>query len=381
MGTLRQLFRNETNYNFVRAWRYGLVLSGVAIVLSLLSFGLRGLERGIDFVGGTAWEVPTSELSVGDTRDVLRSFGLESAKIQVVGGNLVRVQGPTSTTEEVEEVRQALAAAAGEPADQVAVTQVGPSWGEEISNKAIRALVFFFIAIAIYITWALRDWRMAFGALVAVVHDIIISVGVYSVLQLEVTPATLIAFLTILGFSLYDTVVVFDKLRENAAKTALIGRMTYSELSSLSMNQVLMRSLNTSITAILPVLSILVVGSFILGATTLEEFGVALLVGLLVGAYSSIFVATPIVVWLKERQPQYRQVRQRLERRPGEVVVPTAAEVAESSGDGPTARAKAAAGGGSAKASSSGAPKSGAGAPRPASSTVIPPRPRKQRRR
>lgn len=379
MEHLRKLFRNETNYNFVRAWRIGLMLSAAAVLLSFLSFGLRGIERGIDFVGGTAWQVPTDELSVTQTRDVLRPFGLETAKIQTVGGSLVRVQGPDSTRDEVEAVRGALAEAAGVPASDIAVTQVGPSWGDEISDKAIRALIFFFIAISIYITLALRDWRMALGAVVAVVHDIIISVGVYSLFQIEVTPATLIAFLTILGFSLYDTVVVFDKLRENAAKTALNGRMTYSELASLSMNQVLMRSLNTSITGVLPVLSILVVGSFVLGATTLQDFGVALLVGLFVGAYSSIFVATPIVVWLKERQPQYRQVREKLQRRPGEVVIPTSAEVAEPAPTrvGRPTRPSATAGAGGASTSSTG----GASGARAPASTAIPPRPRKQRRR
>jgi preprotein translocase subunit SecF len=371
MGTLRRLFRNETNYNFIRAWRWGAILSLVAVAISLLSFAFQGLERGIDFVGGTAWEVPTSQLTVSETRDVLRPLGLEEAKIQTVGGDLVRVQGPNQTPEEVGAIRTALADAAGISADTVAVTQVGPSWGSEISSKAIRALIFFFIAIAIYITWALRDWRMAVGSLVAVVHDIIISIGVYSLFRIEVTPATLIAFLTILGFSLYDTVVVFDKLRENAARTALSSSMTYSELASLSMNQVLMRSLNTSITAILPVLSILVVGSVILGATTLEEFGIALLVGLIVGAYSSIFVATPLVAWLKEREPRYREVRQRLGRGKGEVVITSPAQAADAreveahrlpSTARPTGAPRVA--------------KPGAAAP-----TVIPPRPRKQRRR
>lgn len=373
IAALRRLFRNESNYDFVRAWRYGLVISVVAVLLSLASFAFRGLERGIDFVGGTAWEVPTTELSVAETRDLLRPYGLDTAKIQLVGGNLVRVQGPTLKPEEVEGVRVGLAEGAGVDAAEIAVTQVGPSWGSEISSKAIRALVFFFIAISLYITWALRDWRMALGSVVAVVHDIIISVGVYSLLRIEVTPATLIAFLTILGFSLYDTVVVFDKLRENSARAALGARMTYTDLAKLSMNQVLMRSVNTSITAILPVLSILVIGSFILGATTLEEFGIALLVGLLVGAYSSIFVATPIVVGLKERQPQYRQVRERLQRRPAGATptVPDPPPGGAGVADGPLDPVPAAADAGSPRPP----------APKPVPGRAVTPRPRKQRRR
>jgi preprotein translocase subunit SecF len=154
---------------------------------------------------------------------------------------------------------------------------------------------------------------MAVGALVAVLHDIIITVGVYSIFQFEVTPGTVIAILTILGYSLYDTIVVYDKARENSARLMQSGRMTYTDMMSLSLNQVLMRSLNTTIAGVLPVLSILLVGSLIFGAVTLQEFGIALFVGLVIGAYSSIFVASPVVAWLKEHEPRNRQIRARLE--------------------------------------------------------------------
>ena len=194
-----------------------------------------------------------------------------------------------------------------------------PSWGSQISAKAIRALVLFFIAVALYITAVLREWRMAVASLVAVVHDIIISVGFYAIARFEVTPATIVAFLTVLGFSLYDTIVVFDKVKENMPKVSLGQRMTYTEMTSMSMNQVLLRSLNTSFVTILPVISILVVGALILGATTLEAFGIALLVGLVAGAYSSIFVATPVLVWLEERRPNYREISERVQRRASEL--------------------------------------------------------------
>ncbi len=312
MSGLRRLFRGENNYDFVRLWRYGLTASAAMVVLSIGLLSLRGLNLGLDFEGGTAWDVPTSSLSVSETRDVLRPLGVAESKIQTVGTDLVRVQSGTTDPAKIQEVRAALAGAAEIDSDQIAVTTVGPSWGNEISNKAIRALVLFFIAVSLYITFALRDWRMAVGALVAVVHDIVISVGVYSLLQIEVTPATVIAFLTILGFSLYDTVVVYARIKDNTPMVSVAGRMTYTDMASLSLNQVLMRSINTSLTAVLPVLSILVVGSLIFGATTLEEFGIALLVGLLVGVYSSIFVATPIVAYLNERSPAYRTVRERL---------------------------------------------------------------------
>ncbi len=334
MNAIRRLFRGENDYDFVRLWRYGLIASCVMVALSVVLLVVQNLALGLDFEGGTAWEVPTSEVSVAEARDLLRPLGEEGAKIQTVGDDVLRVQSAETDAGAVAEVRAVLAEGAGITSDQIAVTTVGPSWGDEISKKAIRALVLFFIAIAIYITFALRDWRMAVGALVAVVHDIIISVGLYALLQIEVTPATVIAFLTILGFSLYDTVVVYSRIRDNTPMVSVAGRMTYTQMASLSLNQVLMRSINTSFTAVLPVLSILVVGSLIFGATTLQEFGFALLVGLVVGVYSSIFVATPIVAYLNERTTTYRQVRQRLDSR---------AEPGSRSAPGRTRRAVAAA--------------------------------------
>jgi preprotein translocase subunit SecF len=320
MSAVRRLLRNENHYNFIRAWRIGLAASAVLVVVSLLSLFARGLNWGIDFEGGTSWELPANGLSVGQARDVLRPFGQATATIQTLGGNTLRVKSPVTAPEDANRIRDALASAAKVEPTEVAVTTVGPTWGSEISRKAVRALIFFLVAVALYITWTLREWRMAVGALVAVLHDIAISLGVYSVFQIEVTPATVIAFLTILGFSLYDTVVVFDKVRENTPRVSVAGRMTYTEMANLSMNQVLMRSINTSLTALMPVACILVVGAWIMGATTLEEFGLALLVGLIAGTYSSIFVATPVVARLKEREAQYRLVRERLGRRAGEVV-------------------------------------------------------------
>lgn len=368
MSALRRLLRGENNYNFVRLWKIGLRASAALVVISLLTLVFRGIERGIDFEGGTSWEVPTKELSVAQARDVLRPLGLATAKIQSIGSNTLRVQAETKTEEETAEVRIKLAEAASVAPTDVAVTQVGPSWGGEISRKAIRALVFFFIAIAIYITLALREWRMAVGALLAVVHDILISVGFYSLFRFEVTPATVIAFLTILGFSLYDTVVVFSKLRENSAKFGLAGRMTYTDLASLSTNQVLMRSINTTLTALMPVICILVVGAFILGATTLEEFGIALLVGLISGAYSSIFIATPIVAWLKEREPTNRTLRERLAK---EEKAQAGAPMADAN-DEATPRERVAA--------AAGLPAARSALP-PGYSAAHPPRPRKKGRR
>jgi len=221
------------------------------------------------------------------------------------------VQGPAADSTHRDEVSQKLADVTGGQITDVSVSDVGPSWGKEITKSAERALVIFLIAILFYLSIRL-EWKMAVGAVLAMIHDVIISVGVYSVFQLEVTPPTVIAFLTILGYSIYDTIVVFDKVKENQARPGMASRMTFTDLASRSMNQVLLRSVNTSIVAIIPVLSMLIVGALILGAVTLEEFSIALLVGMISGAYSSIFVAAPIVVWLKEREPRNRQLTQRL---------------------------------------------------------------------
>ena len=223
----------------------------------------------------------------------------------------MRVQGPEASPDHEAEVRQKLADIAGTDVANVSVSTVGASWGSDITKSAIRALIFFFIAILLYLTIRL-EWRMAVAAIVAVFHDVLISVGVYSVFQFEVTPGTVIAFLTILGYSIYDTIVVDDKIKENERLVGQSGRMTYGQMTSLSMNQVLLRSLNTSIVSILPVISLLVVGAGIMGAVTLEEFSIALLVGMVVGAYSSIGVAAPVLVWLKEKEPKNRTIRERL---------------------------------------------------------------------
>ncbi len=209
-----------------------------------------------------------------------------------------------------DEVTNALAKYANAKTTEVSINTVGPTWGSEVSRKALEALIVFFIVLAIYL--AIRfEFKMSVAAIVCVLHDIAFTVGVYALVGFAVTPATVTAFLTILGFSLYDTVVVFDKIRENTSSVGAMGRATYGEMANRSLNQVLMRSLSTSFVALMPVISLLVVGSFILGATTLEDFALALLAGLFVGTYSSVFVATPILVWWKEREPQYRALKVR----------------------------------------------------------------------
>lgn len=390
--TLADLYHERTNFSFIaRSWRWA-VLSGVLLVIGTGALFARGLNLGIDFKGGTSWQVKVAHKtpSVPDVRDLLDKAGLANAKVTVleptsgseapslrvqaevlkdpigsVRGVLAEVTGRSEADVSVSEARggatwrvtadkkvteaqvrkalsgtegikpavsvkdkhvtvtvdkvpanprdavtSALAKYAGVKTADVTVNTVGPTWGEKVSRKALQALFFFFVLLAFYLSIRF-EWKMAVAAIIAVLHDIAITVGFYAVFHFQVTPATVTAFLTILGFSLYDTVVVFDKVRENTHSLTAIGRTTYSEMVNRSLNQVLMRSLSTTLVALLPVISLLVVGSIALGAVTLQDFALALLAGLLVGSYSSIFVAAPVLAWWKEREPQHAALRAR----------------------------------------------------------------------
>ena len=317
MKTLRMLFRNEHHFDFPAMWRKALVGSAVLVLISVGALVFRGLNLGIEFEGGTAWEVTAPGVSVADTRDALGGTGAESGKIQTLGSDAIRVRADLDTQDEVAVVTATLAELASVDVTDVSVTTVGPSWGDQITSKARNALFWFFIIVAGYIAVRL-EWKMAVGALVAVAHDIVISVGVYAIFQFEVTPATVIAFLTIMGYSLYDTIVVYDKVRDVGGRLTVTGRYTYSEMMNQSLNQVLMRSINTSITSVLPVLSMLLIGSVFLGALTLQEFAIALLIGILVGTYSSVFVAASVVAYMKEREAENRAVADKIRAREGE---------------------------------------------------------------
>jgi len=312
--TLSDVLHERTHFRFIeRSWRWA-VLSLIVILAGMAGLALRGgLNMGIDFRGGTSWtfEVQGRQPSVSDIRSKLDSLGLADSKVLILGTHNVRVEAEELSEAQRNEVSGALADYARVEVRDVAVTDVSPTWGKTVSSKALQALVVFFLAIALYLTVRF-EWKMALSALAAVVHDILVTVGVYALVQFEVTPETVIAFLTILGFSLYDTVVVFDKIRENAERLGSSKGETYGEMVNRSMNEVLMRSLNTTFVAVLPVLSILLVGAYLLGAAALEDFGLALAVGLTTGAYSSIFVATPLLARWKEREPRYRTLRERV---------------------------------------------------------------------
>jgi preprotein translocase subunit SecF len=376
-----RLYHGETTYDFVGKRRIGFIISGVVILLSILSLSTRGLNLGLDFEGGVAWELPARNgVTVNDVKAVLDADGISSgdAKIQSLsgaGGDRIRIQVGSQAIETQTKVRNDLAAKAGiTNPEEVSVSSVSASWGSEITKKAVRALIFFFVAIALYISIRF-EWRMAIAAILAVIHDVLISVGIYSIFGFEVTPETVVAFLTILGFSLYDTIVVFDKVHENTKRLSG-GRTTYDEIVNLSMNQTLMRSINTSLAAVLPVLSLLVIGSWIFGAVALQDFAVALLVGLITGSYSSIFIATPILAMLKGREPKWRAIRQRATARADVAGLRQAAAAPVMA----TVAATPSAGDGSATPAPRPAAPATSAAGRP-SGLTHPPRPRKKKRR
>jgi preprotein translocase subunit SecF len=364
-----RLYRGETAFDFVGRRRRWFIISGTVILIGLVSLFVRGLNFGIEFKGGTVWEV-SSTATVTHVRDTIGQISpdMRQATIEILtdrqtGKHTVRVSAQATATKDktkVNAVTAALAKMAGVDINQVALNDVGPTWGHDITQKAERALVIFLIVVVIYITFRFEG-KMAIAALIALLHDILITIGIYSLSGFTVSPATVIAFLTILGYSLYDTIVVFDKIEENTKGLAASGRITYTETVNLSMNQVLMRSINTSIVAIMPILSILLIGAYFLGASALEDFGLALFIGLLTGAYSSIFIAAPALAVMKEREPRYQQIHQRLANRATMtgVLTPAAAASGELLGGG--AGSGGGGGGGRGRSAGSGAFVSGGG--------------------
>ncbi len=312
-GGMSRLFRGETTINFYGRRNIGFVASALLLVLTVGSLFTQGLNLGIDFKGGVAFEVPVAgTMSEAKAEEILATNKIrtDNVKIQTLTSGTtkrVRIQLGDLPVETRTTIQEALAKSANATVNDVSVSTVSSTWGRNITTKAIKALLIFFVIVSLFIAWRF-EWRMALSAISAMVHDVGISVGVYSVFKLEVTPATVVAFLTILGFSLYDTIVVFDKVHDNNERFSG-SKVSYGDIVNVSMNQVLMRSLNTSIAALLPVLSLLVLGSGVFGAVALREFALALLVGLATGAYSSIYIASPLLGLLKERSDQYRSMR------------------------------------------------------------------------
>jgi preprotein translocase subunit SecF len=310
-GLGHRLYNGEAGLNIVGNSRLIYKITAVLILLCLLSIALRGFNFGIDFEGGSSFRLPGTEQQLDEVRQAAEDAGAEVATAQVVGGNTVLLRTGALDQDTERGVVDAIATAAGVQPGEVSPETVSADWGRDITDQALIALVVFLVAVVAFL--ALRfEPKMAIGAMVALLHDIIVTAGIYSLIGFEVTPSTVIGFLTILGFSLYDTVVVFDKVDENTKGLERSARMTWSEAANLAINQTLMRSINTSVIALLPVAGLLFVGAGLLGVGTLKDLALVLFVGLAAGTYSSIVLATPVVADLKEREPEVQALRRRV---------------------------------------------------------------------
>jgi preprotein translocase subunit SecF len=310
-----RLYAGEVSYDFVSRRRRWYTLSALILLVSLVSILVRGFNYGIDFKGGSTYQLNRNGHSVADARSAVSDAGVTDAQVQTLSdGTFLITTKKTTGQDRVNAVIASLSSHLGVAEKDISPSTVGSTWGSQISKKALEGLLIFLVGVVVYITLAFREFKMALSAFVALLHDLLITAGVYSLVGFEVTPSTVIALLTILGFSLYDTVVVFDKVRENTAKLQSAGRVTYGQASNLALNQTLVRSINTSLIALIPVAALLFVGAGLLGAGTLKDLALAQFVGLASGAYSSIFIATPLLVQLKEREPQMRALAAKVAR-------------------------------------------------------------------
>jgi preprotein translocase subunit SecF len=308
-----RMYHGETSFDIVGRRRLWFTVSAVLLLVSLVSLVVPGLNFGIDFKGGAVFRVqPERPVTEAQVR---RAVGPAAEVVQVTESEPVQVIVQTEELgqPEVARIRTALAELGGVERNDVSTENIGSKWGSTVSRKAVVALLVFLVVVTIYVSLRM-EFKMAVAALVALLHDLIITCGIFALARFEVTPASVIALLTILGYSLYDTVVVFDKVRENTGALTAMSRTTYSQATNLAVNQTMMRSLNTSLASLLPILGLLLVGSYLLGAETLKDLALALFVGVAAGAYSSIFIAPPIVAMWKEKEPRYAQLRARVER-------------------------------------------------------------------
>ena len=302
------------------------------MLIAIAVFGLsyKGLNLGIEFTGGTQYRVPVASATQDDA-DALRTAVVDSGVegvgnpiVSTAGDDAVQIQVEALSLEDSATVTEAIVAAAGISADDLSQEDIGASWGRQIAERALIGLVVFVVLVVLFIWAYFREWKMSVAALVALAHDVIITVGVYAFTGFEVTPATVTGILTILAFSLYDTVVVFDKVRENTAAMRE-SRKSYAQAANLAVNQTLVRSINTSLVALLPVGSILYVGAVQLGASSLQDLALALFVGMAAGTYSSVCIATPMLVHLKNTEDDVKLAEKRARARERAAADPYAA--------------------------------------------------------
>ncbi|MFI1484253.1 protein translocase subunit SecF [Streptomyces sp. NPDC020747] len=312
LGTLgARLHRGEIGYDFVGKRKIWYGVSILITITAIVGLAVRGLNMGIEFQGGAVFTTERTSISVSQAETYAEEASGHDAIVQKLGNGGLRIQIAGIDTGKSDQIKQELAKDLKVDAEKINADLVGPSWGDQVANKAWQGLAIFMVLVVIYLAIAF-EWRMAAAALVALIHDITITVGVYALVGFEVTPGTVIGLLTILGYSLYDTVVVFDSLKEQTKDITKQTRWTYSEIADRSINGTLVRSINTTVVALLPVGGLLFIGGGVLGAGMLNDISLSLFVGLAAGAYSSIFIATPLVADLKEREPQMKALRKRV---------------------------------------------------------------------
>ncbi len=310
-----QLYSGERSFNFVGRRKIWYTVAAVAVILSIALPVLRGgFNFGIEFRGGSEFRLTNAQsLQQSVAVDAVHSVvPTVQVTVTTVGEADLRIQTEQLGDEQSEQVRLALAEAFGIESSLVASSFIGPNWGAEITRQALIGLFVFLGIVSLLMAFYFRSWKMSAAALIALAHDLVFTLGVYAGVGFEVTPAAIIGFLTILGYSLYDTVVVFDKVRENTADIELSETRTFGEAVNLAVNQTLVRSINTSVVSVLPVAAILFIGSLLLGAGTLRDISLALFVGTIVGTYSSVFLAAPVYVHLREREPALKAAAEKV---------------------------------------------------------------------
>jgi len=329
-----RLYRGETSINIIGAKKRWYALSAIFIALSIFALATSGLKLGIEFKGGSSFTLDKQGVTVAEGRAAVEEAGITGeAIVQIIGDSKLKIQTGALSAAQSNAVQDSLAKKFGVAVENIDTQLVGPTWGKEITKKALYGLIGFILVVMLYLAMAFEP-KMAISAIIAVLHDVFITVGIYALVGFDVTPATVIGFLTILGYSLYDTVVVFDKIRENTRTITSTSKMTFSQATNLAVNQTLVRSINTSVIALLPVGSILFVGAGLLGAGTLKDLSLALFIGLAVGTYSSIFIAPPILATLREREPAMQALAKRVgSRGTAPVVLSSSAVAVESQGN------------------------------------------------
>ena len=313
------LYTGEISYGFIQRRKVWYTITAVVIIISFIGLLIRGLNLGIEFKGGVQFRAPAhvATSTIDDVRKSVLSSGtpdMDATEVVSLGSDAVQVQTRALNNDETTKVQEAIAKATGTKMSSVTYSKVGSQWGEQITGKAIKALVVFLVLVMLQIWAYFRHWKMSIAALVALLHDLIVTIGIYALVGFTVSPSTVIGVLTILGYSLYDTVVVFDKVRENVQDIDKRD-YTFAEGANRAVNQVLVRSINTTIVGVLPVAALLFAGAFVLGSGPLEDLGLALFVGMIVGAYSSIFIATPVFTQLREHEPAMKEHTARVLRR------------------------------------------------------------------